>query len=892
MSASPGARGVPEDSMPKAYDPAPAEARWYAAWEEAGAFRPEVNPDGEAFCIVIPPPNITGSLHMGHAFEHSLIDATIRRKRMQGYAALWLPGTDHAGIATQNVVERELAKEGLDRHEIGRDAFVERVWRWKETYGGQITAQMRKMGASCDWSRERFTMDEGCSRAVRVVFVRLYEEGLVYRANRIINWCPRCHTALSDIEVEHDETDGELVHIRYLFKEGDGFITVATTRAETMLGDTAVAVHPADPRYATAVGRTLVLPLVGREIPVVADDAVDPDFGTGAVKVTPAHDPNDFEIAGRHNLPPVDIFTESAVVNENGGRFAGLARYAAREAVKSALAEEGLLERVEAHQHAVGHCYRCHTVVEPRLSLQWFVKSRPLAMPAIDAVKEDRTQFIPERWETLYFNWMENLRDWCVSRQIWWGHRIPAWYCRDCGTVIVSVEDPTTCHGCASSDLVQDEDVLDTWFSSALWPFTTLGWPDQTPDLARFYPNAMLHTGFDIIYFWVARMMQMGLHFMGDVPFREVAIHGLVRDAEGRKMSKSFGNVVDPLEMAGRYGADALRFAMVRAASPGHDVPLAEEWVQGGRNFVNKLWNAARFVALNLDAQPLGAFTEAPAAGDLTLPERWILSRLAQVAAAVDEGFERYDFADGVQKLQSFVWSEFCDWYLELAKRPLGAGGEERARTQHVLGHALSGILRLLHPVIPFVTEELWSRLGGDGLLVTAAWPVADGGRVDPTADASMAAVIDIVSAIRRFRSEHQVAPSRRLRAFVVPASPEQGEALANLSSELSALAGLEALELVPDRPPQPGEQRLVAAGATIAVPLAGVVDVAAALADLDRQIERHAKELEKIDAKLADAGFCSKAPEHVVAEMRRRQAAAREAIAALQAQRDQLAGS
>ena len=877
--------------MPKAYDPAPAEARWYGAWEDTGAFRPEVHVEGEPFCIVIPPPNVTGSLHMGHAFEHSLIDATIRRKRMQGYAALWVPGTDHAGIATQNVVERELAKEGLDRHEIGREAFVERVWRWKEASGGQITQQMRKMGASCDWSRERFTMDEGCSRAVRVVFVRLYEEGLVYRANRIINWCPRCHTALSDIEVEHEDTEGELVYIRYPFKEGDGFVTVATTRAETMLGDTAVAVHPTDPRYAGAVGRTLVLPLVGREIPVVADEAVDPDFGTGAVKVTPAHDPNDFEIAGRHNLAPVDIFTESAVVNEAGGRFAGLARYAAREAVKQGLAEEGVLDRVEAHQHAIGHCYRCHTVVEPRLSLQWFVKSRPLAVPAIDAVKEDRTQFVPERWETLYFNWMENLRDWCVSRQIWWGHRIPAWYCRDCGTVIVSVEDPTQCHGCASSDLVQDEDVLDTWFSSALWPFTTLGWPDQTPDLARFYPNAMLHTGFDIIYFWVARMMQMGLHFMGDVPFREVAIHGLVRDAEGRKMSKSFGNVVDPLEMAGRYGADALRFAMVRAASPGHDVPLAEEWVQGGRNFVNKLWNAARFVALNLDGQPLTGLDAGRFDHDLRLPERWILSRLAQVTAAVDEGFERYDFAEGVQKLQAFVWSEFCDWYLEMAKRPLAAGGEERAQAQQVLAAVLSGILRLLHPAVPFVTEELWHRLGGGGLLATAPWPVADPGRTDADADASMATVIEIVSAIRRFRSELKVAPSKRLAAFVVPADAAQRQALTDLAAELSTLAGLEGLELVDARDPQPGEQRLVAAGATIALPLAGVVDLASAQADLDRQIERHQKELAKIDAKLADSGFLAKAPEQVVAEMRRRQAAEQEAIATLTAQRDQLDG-
>ena len=489
---------TPASEMPKAYDPEPVEGRWYALWEEAGSFRPEVNESGEPFCIVIPPPNVTGSLHMGHAFEHSLIDATIRRKRMQGYAALWLPGTDHAGIATQNVVERELAKEGLDRHEIGREGFVERVWGWKAEQGGRITQQMRKMGSSCDWTRERFTMDEGCSRAVRVVFVRLYDEGLIYRANRIINWCPRCHTALSDIEVEHEDVDGELVHIRYPFADGDGSITVATTRAETMLGDTGVAVHPDDERYAGAIGRTLILPLVGREIPVVADTAVDPEFGTGAVKVTPAHDPNDFEIAARTNLPAVDIFTESAVVNENGGRFAGLARYAARDAVKEALRREGLLEGIDEHRHAVGHCYRCHTVVEPRLSLQWFVKSKPLAEPAAAAVADDRTQFVPENWEKLYFDWLENLRDWCVSRQIWWGHRIPAWYCRDCGRVIVSVDDPTSCSGCMSADLTQDEDVLDTWFSSALWPFTTLGWPEQTDDLEpllsqRHAPHRVRH---------------------------------------------------------------------------------------------------------------------------------------------------------------------------------------------------------------------------------------------------------------------------------------------------------------------------------------------------------------------------------------------------------------
>ncbi|HVM41407.1 MAG TPA: valine--tRNA ligase, partial [Acidimicrobiia bacterium] len=689
--------GAEADAFPKAYEPGPAEARWYPEWETSGAFRPEVNPDGDPFSIVIPPPNVTGSLHMGHAFEHALIDATVRRKRMQGYAALWLPGTDHAGIATQNVVERELAKEGVDRHELGREAFIERVWEWKAHSGGTITQQMRRMGASCDWSRERFTMDEGLSHAVRVVFVRLYEEGLIYRANRIINWCPRCHTALSDIEVEHEEVEGELARIRYPFADGSGHVTVATTRAETMLGDTAVAVHPEDERYRDAVGKTLVLPLVGREIPVVADEAVDPEFGSGAVKVTPAHDPNDFEISLRHDLPAVDIFTDEAVVNDNGGRFAGLDRFEARRAVKEALAEEGALEGVDTHTHAVGHCYRCRTVVEPKLSLQWFVKVGPLAGPAIDAVRDDRTQFVPERWEKLYFDWLENLRDWCISRQIWWGHRIPAWYCPD-GHVIVSVDDPSECAECGAGELRQDDDVLDTWFSSGLWPFTTLGWPDETDDLARFYPTSVLHTGFDIIYFWVARMMQSGLHFTGDVPFREVAIHGLVRDADGRKMSKSFGNVVDPLELADRYGADALRFALVRAASPGQDVPLAEEWVEGGRNFLNKLWNSARFVGQHLDGRPLGEVAVPPDA-DLTLADRWIVSRLARTITVVDAGFERYDFAEAVRELQAFTWGEFCDWYIEVSKLPLGAGGADRERAQRVLATALSAIVRMLHPV-------------------------------------------------------------------------------------------------------------------------------------------------------------------------------------------------
>ncbi len=880
------------DDFPKAYDPAAAEARWYGKWEASGAFAPEINPDGDPFCVVIPPPNVTGSLHMGHAFEHSLIDATIRRKRMQGDAALWVPGMDHAGIATQNVVERELTKEGTDRHDLGRDAFVERVWEWKANSGGRIVEQMRTLGFSCDWSRERFTLDEGLSKAVRVVFVRLYEEGLVYRANRIINWCPRCHTALSDIEVEHVDLDGELVTISYPFSDGSGSIEVATTRAETMLGDTAVAVNPDDDRYRDAVGRTLTLPLVGREIPVVADEAVDSAFGTGAVKVTPAHDPNDFEISQRHDLPAVDIFTDEAAVNANGGDFEGQDRFEARRSVKDALTSAGHLVGVEEHRHSVGHCYRCHTVVEPWLSLQWFVKVGPLAQPAIEAVQARRTQFIPQRWEKLYFDWMENLRDWCISRQIWWGHRIPAWYCNDCSEVVVSTEDQTSCPKCAGRDLHQDDDVLDTWFSSALWPFSTLGWPDRTEDLERFYPNAMLHTGFDIIYFWVARMMQMGLYFADDVPFRDVAIHGLVRDAEGRKMSKSFGNAIDPLELADRFGADALRFALVRAGSPGQDVPLAEEWVEGARNFVNKLWNASRFVSMNLDGRTLAELTGPEARDALdnaSIPQRWMLSRLEQTVATVNESFDRYDFAEGVRELQHFTRDEFCDWFIELSKLPL-AETAERDRTQRVLGIGLSAILRLLHPVVPFVTEELWSRLGGDGMVMTAPFPAESAGVVDTEADDAMAVVIEVVSAVRRFRSEHNVAPSKKFRAFVRPAGTDQVVALRALSAEVEALGGLDEMVLETEpRPARTGEQRLVADGADVVIPFEGLIDLDAARSQLDRQVARLEKELAQIEKKLSNDSFLERAPADVVATQRARHVEVAESLDALRDQRASL---
>ena len=702
-------------SMNPTYEPTEVEKRWYDVWEDAGAFRPEVNPDGEPFSIVIPPPNVTGVLHMGHALDHAIQDVIVRRKRMQGYAALWLPGTDHAGIATQNVVERELRKEGVSRHDLGREAFVDQVWAWKAKSGGTITKQMRKLGDSTDWTRERFTFDEGLSHAVRTVFVTLYDEGLIYRDNRIINWCPRCHTTLSDIEVEHEDDPGELTYIRYPFDDGSGSVLVATTRPETMLGDTGVAVHPDDPRYADAIGKTVILPLLDRPIPVVADDAVEMEFGTGAVKVTPAHDPLDFEIGQRHGLPAIKVIDTEGNITPQGGEFVGMDRFEAREAVRSSLRELGLVERIDEHPHSVGHCYRCHTVIEPMLSLQWFVKVQPLVGPAIDAVKSGRTRFIPKRWENNYFHWMENLHDWTISRQLWWGHRIPAWYCDECNETIVSIEDPEEC-ACGSTALRQDEDVLDTWFSSALWPFSTLGWPEETDDLVTFYPTSVLVTGFDIIFFWVARMMKMGLHFTDDAPFTDIVIHGMIRDLDGVKMSKSTGNALDPLELIDEFGADSVRLALIQSAAPGHDVPLDVERVDAARRFGNKLWNAVRFAVefMEADRVPVdGGYPMDPAPEDA-----WILARLGEVASEVDRLLEEYRLSDAYALLYSFAWSEVFDWYLEMAKTV--AGDDDRAaEMRRTLGVVLRDVLKLFHPVIPFVIEELWSYLAdGPELLI------------------------------------------------------------------------------------------------------------------------------------------------------------------------------
>ncbi|HUG75822.1 MAG TPA: valine--tRNA ligase [Acidimicrobiia bacterium] len=857
--------------MDPAYDPQKVESRWYALWEDAGVFRPEINPGGEPFCIVIPPPNVTGSLHMGHALDQSIQDLIIRRKRMQGYAALWLPGADHAGIATQNVVERELAVEGLTRDDLGREGFIEQVWQWKAMSGGRITEQIRRMGFSTDWTRERFTMDDGLSHAVRTVFVQLYDEGLIYRGNRIINWCPRCRTALSDIEVEHEDSVGELVRIRYPFADGEGGVEVATTRPETMFGDTGVAVHPDDDRYRDLVGRTVVLPLADREIPIVADEAVDSGFGTGAVKVTPAHDPLDFEIGERHGFDPLVAIDEAGMMTELAGSFAGLDRDDARAAVKEALAAAGVLVSVTEHAHSVGHCYRCDTVIEPYLSLQWFVQVAPLVGPALAAVERGEIRFVPKRWENFYRNWMENLRDWTISRQIWWGHRIPAWYCDACDEVIVAMEAPERC-GCGSTDLHQDEDVLDTWFSSALFPFSTLGWPEETDDFRTFYPNAALVTGYDIIFFWVARMIKLGLHLTGEKPFPDVVIHGLVRAPDGRKMSKSLNNAVDPLEVAEQQGADALRLALIQAAAAGQDVPYQDEWVEAARRFGNKLWNATRFVIGHIgegSVAPDGGYPEDPR------PEaQWILARLAATVRRVDELLDAYKFSEAYDAAYAFAWSEAFDWYLELAKAPLRDGRDDG--TLATLGAVLRDILKLFHPVMPFVTEELWSHLVGEGFIATAAWPTPPVVDEPPGFDMFR----DLVVGVRRFRADHGLAPRRELAVGIYdPAGWVTDWWVQQLAS--IAAVSMEAL----DAPAEQGHTRIVAGEVQGFISLDGLVDVDAERSRLSKELADLTTVLERSRAKLSNDEFIAKAPEAIIAKERRKVAEMEATVDALTGQ-------
>ncbi|MDQ3913855.1 MAG: valine--tRNA ligase [Actinomycetota bacterium] len=865
-------------TLSKAYQPEDIERRWYETWEHDGVFRADAESSREPYSIVLPPPNVTGALHMGHALNHSLQDALVRRARMLGYEALWVPGTDHAGIATQNVVERDLRKDGLDRHDLGREAFVEKVWEWKHLYGSRITEQMRQLGESCDWGRERFTMDEGLSRAVRTVFVRWFDDGLIYRGLRVINWCPRCTTALSDIEVEHEDVAGELVTFRYELSDGSGSISVATTRVETMLGDTGIFVHPRDERYAALVGKTVKHPFfLDRVLPVVADDAVDPEFGTGAVKGTPAHDPTDFEMGERADLEKINVFDEAAHVNANGGRFAGLDRYEARGAVFRELQALGLVEKVERpYVHAVGHCYRCGTEIEPWLSEQWFVKMKPLAEPAIEAAKEGRVRFHPPRFTKAYLHWMENLRDWCISRQLWWGHRIPVWYCDDCDRTIAALEDPAACE-CGSSRLTQDPDVLDTWFSSQLWPFSTLGWPDETPDLAKFYPTTVMVTAYEIIYLWVARMIMSGMYFAGDVPFPDVFIHGIVRDAEGKKMSKSLGNVVDPLEMIDRYGADALRFSLAFSAVPGNDSNASEDRVEGARNFANKLWNASRFVLMSLgDERP------SLDGHELQVDDRWILSRLDATIEMVGRELDAFNFSEALHALHAFVWSELCDWYVELAKPRLRDGGSGAAGA--VLVHVLDHVLRLLHPVMPFITEELWSKLRPDaGTITSAPWPVARAHR-DAAAEETMARFQDLVVALRRMKIEHEVPQGRR-----VPVSVAAGSFAAEvepLRDQVVSLARLESLELVPDLGPAGGDPRTITpAGIEAAMSLGGAVDPALERQRLERKRAELLSEVARAEGKLANEAFVGKAPAAVVEKERAKLDEARAALGKIDGQ-------
>jgi valyl-tRNA synthetase len=858
----------PTGGLSAQYQPGEVEQRRYEQWVSAGYFTADPASDKPPFSIVIPPPNVTGSMHVGHALEHTIMDTLSRFKRMQGYEVLWLPGMDHAGIATQNVVERQLAAQKLSRHDLGREAFVEKVWQWKAESGGAITGQMRRLGDSVDWSRERFTMDEGLSKAVQTIFKRLYDDGLIYRAERIINWCPRCLTALSDIEVEHTDDDGELVSIRY--GDGDNAIVVATTRAETMLGDTAVAVHPDDERYRNLIGTEVELPLTGRRIPIVADEHVDPAFGTGAVKVTPAHDPNDFEIGRRHNLPSLTIMDERAVVTVPGP-FEGLDRYEARPAIVAALREQGrIVAEKRPYQHSVGHCSRCKTTVEPRLSLQWFVNTGPLAKAAGDAVRDGRVSIEPPELAKRYFAWVDNMHDWCISRQLWWGHRIPVWYGPDGEVVCVGPdEDVPTGEGWR-----QDEDVLDTWFSSGLWPFSTMGWPEQTDTLAKFYPTSVLVTGYDILFFWVARMMMFGLYAMDGVqPFDVVALHGLVRDAHGKKMSKSFGNAVDPLDWIDRYGADATRFTLARGANPGSDVPISEEWCQGSRNFCNKLWNATRFALMN------GATVEGdlPASAELSSVDKWILSRLQHVIAEVDEQLATYEFAKACDTLYHFAWDDVCDWYVELSKPVLATDGPEAARSRRVLGHVLDQLLRLLHPVIPFVTEELWTVLTGAQSVVVAAWPVADQARVDDVAEEELAALQKVVTEVRRFRSDQGLRPGQRVNAALT--------GLGNVGIDvheplIRSLARLDA----------PGEEftatatLAVTGGITVDLDTRGTIDVAAERARLDKDKAAAEKEAAQCRAKLDNAAFVGKAPEQVVAKIKERLATAEADLARIAA--------
>ena len=846
--------------LAKAYEPQEVEGRIHDFWMKGGYFHAEVDPKKKPYTIVIPPPNITGQLHMGHAWDETLQDILIRWKRMQGYSALWLPGTDHASIATEAKIVEAMRQEGITKEDLGRDGFLERAWAWKDKFGGRILEQLKLLGSSCDWDRLRFTMDEGCSKAVRHVFVKLYNEGLIYRGERIINWCPNCKTAISDAEVEFEEKDGSFWHLRYPLADGSGYVELATTRPETMLGDTAVAVHPEDERYQHLVGKRVILPLVNKEIPIVADEYVEMDFGTGVVKITPAHDPNDFEVGRRHDLPVINVMNEDGSINENGGKYAGLSGMEARKQIVKDLEEGGYLIKVEPIKHNVGTCQRCHTVVEPRVSTQWFVKMEPLAGPAIDVVKDGTIRFIPERMEKTYYNWMENIKDWCISRQLWWGHRIPAWYCEDCGETIVSETDVDTCPKCGGKHLHQDEDTLDTWFSSALWPFSTLGWPDETEELKYFYPTNTLVTGYDIIFFWVARMIFSGMKHMGKAPFSTVLYHGLLRDSQGRKMSKSLGNGIDPVEVIDQYGADALRFTLVTGNSPGNDARYSEEKVAASRNFANKIWNAARFIHMNIDGKDVPcALPET-----LTLEDQWIVSRFNTVAKEVTENLEKFELGMAVQKLYDFLWDDFCDWYIELAKIRLNSADEAAAQgARQVLVWTLGSTLKLLHPFMPFVTEEIWQSLPHEGeALIVAPWPEYEEGHAFPQAEAEMKKVMELITAVRTRRSEMNVPPSKKAHLMVETAAPQ---AFVTEQEAIARLAYCSSVEVGGHFEQTEGSVTVVTAACRGYLPMDDLVDKKAETARLQKELEGAKKQLATAQAKLQNEKFISKAPQNVI---------------------------
>ena len=858
-----------EHNIPKVYDPASVEKKWYEFWEKNRYFHAEPEPGKKPFSIVIPPPNITGKLHMGHALDNTLQDILIRWHRMMGDNTLWMPGYDHAGLATQIKVEEVLKKEeGKTRFDLGREEFVKRVWAWKEEYGDRIINQLKCLGISCDWERKRFTMDEGCSHAVRETFVSLFEKGLIYKGTRITNWCVNCHTALSDIEVEHEDTPGHLWYVRYpVVGEEDTYLTIATTRPETIPGDTAVAVNPEDERYAKLIGKTLRLPILNREIPVIADSYVDTKFGTGAVKITPSHDPNDYEMGLRHNLPEIVVIGKDGVMTEEAGPFAGLERYECRKQIVARLKEEGYLVKIEEHSHAVGHCQRCHNIVEPLVSTQWFVKMQPLVKAAVDCVTDGRTQFVPERFTKNYTGWMENIHDWCISRQIWWGHRIPVWYCDDCGEMSASRTDLEKCPKCGSTHIHQDEDALDTWFSSALWPFSTMGWPDNTELLKQFYPTSVLVTGYDIIFFWVARMLIMGMEFMKEIPFEKVFIHGLVRDSQGRKMSKSLGNGIDPLEVIEKYGADTLRFMLITGNTPGNDMRFYWERVEGTRNFANKIWNASRFALMNMEGYDKDAEL-AP----YTLADKWILSRLQDTVKDVTGLLERFELGEAGRAIYDFIWSEVCDWYIEIAKPRLynKEAAAERATAQHVLATVLVSAMKLLHPYMPFITEEIYQCLPHEAeSIMISKWPVADESLVDPEAERGMNAIMDSIKAIRNMRAEVNANPGKKIPAIML-VSEDLREVVAHNDSYIKLLGGIDNLELRPLNGEKPeNAMAAVVTGIEVYLPLAGLIDVEKETQRLSKELAAMEKDLQRAGGKLNNAGFLAKAPEDVIAKER-----------------------